>query len=73
MLAALGDRVFHVIGGSVTLEDLTIEGGTAADDGGAIYNQVGNVTIRSSPLRANTAVDRGGAIFNEFGTVNYAR
>ncbi len=62
------DRVFHVIGGTLELRDLTVTGGNITGDGGAIYNDVGNVVLRGTNIVGNTAT-RGGGIFNRFGSI----
>ena len=50
----------------MTIEDATVSGNTAGNDGGGIslYNYGdGQVTIRNSTVAANGAVDRGGGVF----------
>jgi polymorphic membrane protein len=48
--------------GSLTLEHVTLSGGSA-DIGGAILNY-GNLTINNSTLSGNTAAERGGGIYS---------
>jgi CSLREA domain-containing protein len=67
------DRVFHVLGGSLTIHQLTITGGalappssfptTDANSGGAIRNESGLV-LYDSLLTGNRTTDDGGAIYN---------
>lgn len=64
------DRALHVIGATVDITGVTIQGGSVTGSGGGLYNQVGTVTIRASIIRGNTATVSGGGIFNEFGTIN---
>jgi hypothetical protein len=68
--------VFNVAAGaSLTLDHVTLQGGFAKYDGGAIYNNGGTVAINNSILRNNSAAGSdgagggGGAIDNERGTV----
>ncbi|MGH7130078.1 MAG: choice-of-anchor Q domain-containing protein, partial [Planctomycetaceae bacterium] len=63
--AALGDRLFHLIGTELTLLDVTISGGQAGagQDGGAILNEGGVLTVQDSVIADSSAGNRGGAIF----------
>ncbi|MBL9133133.1 MAG: hypothetical protein JNG86_18125, partial [Verrucomicrobiaceae bacterium] len=60
------NRVFNIAsGGVITLNGLTLTGGSTAgsDDGGAIRND-GTLTMSRCTLTGNAASDEGGAIFN---------
>jgi hypothetical protein len=58
------DRVFDVLGGSVSIANITIREGLAATNGGALYNRAGSsVTLTAGILQENAA-DAGGAIYN---------
>ena len=64
------DRVFHVLPDvTVTLTDMTIQGGNAATGvfriGGGIWNE-GKLTLENCTVKDNTADYTGGAIFNGF-------
>ncbi len=61
------DRVFHVLGGTVTLNDLTVAGGNSGGDfGGGMYNEAGTlVTLKNVSFDTNTTTNKGGGIFNE--------
>lgn len=66
-------RIFSVIGGKLTLNNLTISGGLrqtgSGVGGGALFNGGGTVTIVASAISDNQAID-GGGILNYFGTLN---
>jgi hypothetical protein len=69
--------IFDVpIGGTATLENLTIRNGAAPpfpyNSGGGIHN-AGTLTVRNSTLTGNTG-NRGGGIYNQSGalTVRYS-
>ncbi|MEJ2304086.1 MAG: choice-of-anchor Q domain-containing protein, partial [Anaerolineales bacterium] len=57
------DRIFHVLGGNVTIEGLTIEGGNVREDGGGIFNAA-TLTLAQSTVISNTAALDGGGIYN---------
>ncbi len=59
-------RLDNIAAKSVTLEDLTLTGGSAAGNGGAILNEGGNLLLRRVRLTGNTALGDGGAIYNAF-------
>jgi hypothetical protein len=62
------DRAFEVQpGGSLTLRHVTIKGGTAAVDGGAVFS-VGTLTIENSVISGNKALNSGGGVACEDGT-----
>jgi hypothetical protein len=55
----------HVLieeGGHLTLQDLTLTGGYAADYGGSIWNFAGSLTVRRCTFAGNSAGGEGGAI-----------
>ena len=68
----LGDRVFDLPGsGSLTLEHLTITGGSVADNGGGIRDDgTANVTLTDLALVGNTAsqTGSGGGLYVGFGS-----
>ena len=56
-------RHFQVMpGAQLTLQDLTLTGGYAADYGGSIWNFFGSLTVRRCTFAGNSAVNEGGAI-----------
>src|SRR5262249_43988929 len=66
-----GVGLFNVVGGaSLTLDNVTLQGGYAANvngvygTGGAISNEGGTVTVTGSTLSDNGAGFYGGAIYN---------
>ena len=62
-------RVFHIIGSAaVTMTDLTIQGGRAAD-GAGIFVDGGDLTVISSTIQLNAADNHGGGIHNLAGSV----
>ncbi|NJN76759.1 MAG: hypothetical protein HC796_12070 [Synechococcaceae cyanobacterium RL_1_2] len=69
-------RIFSIDDGnatnklSVTLDGLTLTGGSSTQNGGAIRNNEENVTILNSTL-ANNSAAIGGAIANNLGTVTF--
>gem|GEM_PF-5589641 len=65
------DRLFDLPdGGTLTLEDLTIQNG-AADYGGGVYNYGGNLTLNDCTLSGNYAYDGGGvALSNGRATIS---
>jgi hypothetical protein len=72
--AAYQFRIFAVGYGDLTLNDATITGGRATEDGapsynwptdgGGVLNYHGEVTITDSTISGNTAVARGGGVYN---------
>ncbi len=54
------DRVFQVLGGTVSIQKLTIQDGLAAQ-GAGILNSGGNVTLSSVQIRNNLAIGATGA------------
>lgn len=56
-------------GGTVTVQNVTFEGNTAAT-GGAIANRNGSLTVTNSDFSLNEATTQGGGIYNSNGTVN---
>jgi hypothetical protein len=62
------DRAFEVLpGGDLTLRHVTLKGGSAAVDGGAVFS-VGTLTIENSVITGNKAVNSGGGVACEDGT-----
>ncbi|WAS06707.1 right-handed parallel beta-helix repeat-containing protein [Gloeomargaritales cyanobacterium VI4D9] len=56
------DRVFNVMAGDITFNDLTIQNGNTAGNGGGIF-AFGTVTLSNSTVSGNTANFNGGGIF----------
>lgn len=55
------DRVFHITGGNVTIDGVTIENGDAGNsDGGGILLDFGSLDLKNSALEDNRAVNGGG-------------
>ena len=67
-------RVFEVApGATVTISGVTITQGTAASNGGGIYNDQGTLTVISSRISGNSATGNGqggGGIFNYTASAN---
>ncbi len=59
-------RIFEVDGpgGNLTVQNVTLTGGSASDFGGAIFNSGGTVTVNQSVVTGNSAVTAGGGIAN---------
>jgi hypothetical protein len=57
-------RIFEVDGpsGNLTLQNVTLTGGSASDFGGAIFNSSGTVTVNQSVVTGNSAAMAGGGI-----------
>ena len=57
-------RIFEVDGpgGNLSLQNVTLTGGTASDFGGAIFNSSGTVTLNQSVVTGNSAGKAGGGI-----------
>jgi predicted outer membrane repeat protein len=54
----------QIMGGTLNVVDSSFtDGGTATDNGGAIYSEPGHVTISGSTFTGNRAGSEGGAIF----------
>ncbi len=62
-------QMIAVLGGNLTLRNLTLEGGYSPWTGGAIAVLRGRLTLHNVTIRDSSAVI-GGAIFNDGGTVN---
>ncbi|MDA1049213.1 MAG: S8 family serine peptidase [Planctomycetota bacterium] len=55
--------------GALTLTNIVVDGNTATDEGGGIYNGDDAVlTVTSSTISNNSATDHGGGIFTQGGT-----
>ncbi len=65
---ATGDRVFHLLGGSLALRDLTVQGGSNVAQGGAVLVTSGNLSLNNVVLQNNSATS-GGAIYQAAGTL----
>ncbi len=66
--SATNDRVFEILGGTVTLSQLLITGGTTSADfsGGGVQNSGGNLTINYSTISGNTGIGRAaGGVGND--------
>ncbi|HLE13827.1 MAG TPA: choice-of-anchor Q domain-containing protein, partial [Anaerolineales bacterium] len=57
------DRVFHILSGTTSIKNVTIQGGIPVGDGGGIYNKA-SLTIEQSTLAGNIATGNGGALYN---------
>jgi hypothetical protein len=57
------DRVFHVIGATVSFSGVTITGGNTASSGGGISSDLSGLTITNATISGNTA-SLGGGILN---------
>lgn len=72
--SALGDRALDLLGGDLTLEDMTIRGGRA-EQGGGVRVQDGNLTIVSCRFLENTAAGvagstgQGGGVYQDGGVL----
>jgi len=62
-------RLFTVEGGTLTLNNLILQGGHTRNDGGAIANNRGTIKISNSTLLNNRAENEGGSVYNDNGTV----
>jgi hypothetical protein len=51
-------------GGTATLTNVTVSGGTANDSGGGIYNAGGTMTLTNSTVSDSSAVQSGGGVYN---------
>jgi hypothetical protein len=68
-------RLFAVVGGSLTLQDLTVANGqNSAYGGGGIYNSLGTLGVQNCDIvnNATTANAGGGGILNNGGTLTMA-
>lgn len=60
------DRVFHVLNGTVTIQDLTIQNGDSSvvdESGGGVYNAA-SLTMSNVIVQNNFAESSGGGVFN---------
>ena len=58
------------LGGTMTLDDVTMSGGSSATSGGAIYNKGSFLRINRTTITGNKASIFGGGIFSYQGNVN---
>ena len=63
-------RVFVVEGGSAALAGLTISGGSAADDGGGLFNNGGTLGLSDATVTGNVAAIDGGGVYTASGTTS---
>ncbi|WP_422927755.1 hypothetical protein [Singulisphaera sp. PoT] len=65
-------RAIQVIGGNLSLENLTVTGGNSVEVGGGIYSVNANVTLEDTSVTGNNAKVMGGGIYAQGGnlTVN---
>ena len=59
---AAADRVFEVLGSTVTMSGLTIQNGAAGDGGGIRVDGSSSLTLRDAAVSGNTANSTGGGI-----------
>jgi len=59
--------VFTVNGGTVTIDNVTIDAGAAGTSGGGVDNAGGTVTLTNDTLVNDTAATSGGGFFNAVG------
>ena len=50
-------------GGNLTIQDLTLQGGSAAANGGGVHSRDGTLTLVNSTLTGNSAGYKGGGIY----------
>jgi hypothetical protein len=63
------DRAFEVLtGATLTLTNVTVKGGSASGDGGAILNVEGSLALSDCTITGNKAHVSGGGISSESGT-----
>ena len=66
------DRVFHILGGTVKLQDLTIQGGgSVAQGGGILAEAASNLTLANVTVKSSGAVS-GAAIYNAAASLTLA-
>ena len=65
-------RVFMVVGGQMSIEDLTITKGRASTVGGGVYVNSGSLSVTNSAIKDSKANDIGGAIYAIDSTVDIA-
>ena len=56
------DRVFEVLGSTVTISGITIQNGSEDDGGGINLDSSSNLTLRDAAVSGNHATDTGGGI-----------
>ena len=67
-MGVVGQRVMEIHGAAVEIENITLRGGSTADNGGGILNQNGTLTLTNVSLLNNLA-NAGGGLYNANGTV----
>lgn len=68
---ASSSRIFSVnLGGSATLQNMTVSGGRDSGGGGGILLDNGTLTVNNCAITGNVAQARGGGIYNAAGTLN---
>ena len=60
---AVSDRVFEVLGSTVTISGITIQNGSANDGGGIRLDGSSSLTLRDSAVSGNQSTSTGGGIF----------
>ncbi len=70
MSSTITDRVFHVHGGPVTIDGVTIRGGSSAEGGG--IRNLAQLTLGQSTVTANLATDGGGIYSTGPLTITYS-
>jgi len=61
-------RLDNAAAKSVSINEVTLTGGSASGNGGAILNQGGNLDVGGVRIVGNTATGEGGAIYNAYFT-----
>ena len=64
------DRVLEIDGGNVTLQGLSISGGSGVAQGGGILAQNTNLTLKNVKVFSNVVSQSGGGIFAVGGSLN---
>ncbi len=72
IVGGIGNRVFEIDGGNVTISYVKISAGGTVTQGGGIYAQNANLTVANSTISGNQAVQTGGGIYAQGGTLTVA-